>query len=144
MSEAKTYPKFHYDIMIREGHLDTFGHVNNATYLQIYEEARWDLITKNGFGLKEVHEKKIGPTIVRVEIDFMKELRLRETIRVTTYLQEYETKIGTLIQEMWRGETLCSKMVMKFGLFDMTQRKLIPPTPEWLKGIGATGGHSRS
>ena len=34
-----------YALVIREQHLDTFGHVNNAKYLEILEEARWDLIT---------------------------------------------------------------------------------------------------
>ena len=40
-----------YQLVIREQHLDTFGHVNNAKYLEILEEARWDLITGNGYGL---------------------------------------------------------------------------------------------
>jgi Acyl-ACP thioesterase len=43
-----------YDLLIRGHHLDTFGHVNNAKYLQILEEARWDVITRNGYSLDEV------------------------------------------------------------------------------------------
>ena len=40
---------FEYPLTIKEFHLDTFGHVNNATYLQIYEEARWEFINQNGY-----------------------------------------------------------------------------------------------
>jgi acyl-CoA thioester hydrolase len=41
-----------YPLTIKETYLDTFGHVNNAMYLALLEEARWDLITTNGYGLK--------------------------------------------------------------------------------------------
>ena len=33
---------FTYPLLIKETYLDTFGHVNNATYLTLFEEARWD------------------------------------------------------------------------------------------------------
>ena len=39
-----------YKILIREHHVDSYGHVNNATYLSLYEEARWEVITPEGFG----------------------------------------------------------------------------------------------
>jgi thioesterase III len=32
---------FEQAILIREEHLDTFGHVNNARYLEIFGQARW-------------------------------------------------------------------------------------------------------
>ena len=55
-----------YDLVIHERHLDTFGHVNNATYLDLLEEARWDLITRNGFGLDEIKRLQLGPTILEI------------------------------------------------------------------------------
>ena len=45
---------FSYPLIIKEMDLDTFGHVNNARYLTLFEDARWDLITKNGYGLKKI------------------------------------------------------------------------------------------
>ena len=30
---------FEFEVLIREHHLDSYGHVNNATYLALYEEA---------------------------------------------------------------------------------------------------------
>ena len=76
-SNIVTYP-----ILIKESDLDTFGHVNNATYLKLFEEARWDLITKNGYGIKTIRETKLGPTILEIKIRFLKELRLREKITI--------------------------------------------------------------
>ncbi len=46
--------------VIREQHLDTFGHVNNARYLELFEQARWDFITDNGFGLEQVKASGTG------------------------------------------------------------------------------------
>ena len=60
---------FTFEKMITEIHLDSFGHVNNAMYLQLLEEARWDFIHKRGFGLGVIQEKKIGPVILDLSIN---------------------------------------------------------------------------
>lgn len=128
---------FEYNLLIKEYHLDTFGHVNNAKYLEILEEARWDLITKNGYGLKDVQKLKIGPVILEVNLKFRKELKLRENIKILTHCPKHEGKIGrihqTIINE--KGEE-AAIAVFTYALFDLTQRKIIDPTPEWLKAIG--------
>src|SRR3984885_14489467 len=99
---------FSYPIMIKETYLDTFGHVNNAMYLTLFEQARWDFITKNGYGLKKIQETGIGPTILQIKLTFLKELRLREKITIETQLLSYEKKIGKLFQKMIRdGEVCC-------------------------------------
>src|SRR5262245_2590352 len=109
-----------YPILIRESHLDTFGHVNNAVYLQIFEEARWDLITKRGYGLDKVRESKQGPTIVEIRIKFFKELRLRTQCVIKTQLVSYEKKIGVMKQwiEDASGANCCEAEFV-FGLFDI-------------------------
>jgi len=128
---------FEYPVRIRESHLDTFGHVNNAKYLEIFEEARWELISKNGYGLNEVHERQIGPIILGVNIQFKKELLNREEIVITTQVESYEGKIAKLCQKILKsnGDEACIAN-FTFGLFDFQKRKLIVPTPEWLKAIG--------
>jgi YbgC/YbaW family acyl-CoA thioester hydrolase len=126
-----------YSVLIRESHLDTFGHVNNATYLALFEEARWDLVTANGFGLKEVQIAKQGPVILEVNLKFIKELKLRETITITTELLGYQGKIGKLKQQMLKADgEVASEATFVFGLFDLKERKLIPPTDQWKKAIG--------
>lgn len=128
---------FEYPVLIREHHLDTFGHVNNAKYLEIFEDARWELILKNGYGLDEVHKRMIGPIVLGVEMQFKKEIKNREEINVTTQCTSYEGKIGKLVQKMIKknGDEACSA-TFTFGLFDFKTRKLILPTPEWFKAIG--------
>ena len=48
---------FEYPVIIREQHLDSYGHVNNATYLQLAEEARWEMMHQlAGLDLFGLHE----------------------------------------------------------------------------------------
>lgn len=128
---------FEYEMQIKEYHLDTFGHVNNAKYLEILEEARWDLITKNGYGLREVQSRKIGPVILEVNLKFRKELKLREKIKVITQCKRQEGKIGYIDQKILneKGEE-SAIAVFTYAVFDLNARKIIDPTPEWLKAIG--------
>ena len=84
-----------YKILIRESHVDSLGHMNNATYLALYEEARWDLITANGFGFKQIQTLRQGPVILEVTVKFMSEIHLRDEITITTEMIDYKGKIGT-------------------------------------------------
>lgn len=127
---------FKYEMTIKEFHLDTFGHVNNATYLQLYEEARWQFITDKGYGLHKIKTTGLGPVILDLKIRFIKELRLREKITIHSQTGEYTSKIGTIKQ--WIADSagnLCSDVEMKIGLFDMHKRKLVEATEDWLNAI---------
>jgi acyl-CoA thioester hydrolase len=128
---------FTYEKLILEQHLDTLGHVNNATYIALFEEARWDLVTKNGYGIKEVHAYKKSPVILHIDIKFVAEVRLRETISIETQLAEYPSKVGKIKQVMKKADgTIACEAMFTFGLFDLEKRKLVEATPEWKKAIG--------
>lgn len=126
-----------YPLIILEHYLDSFGHVNNAAYLEIFEEARWDWITKNGFGLSQIHERGIGPVVLEAHLRFQREVTNREKIIIRSHCLEYRGKIARMEQVMVRedGKAACTAEFV-FGLFDLKARKLIDPTPEWLKAIG--------
>ena len=113
--------KFVYSFMVEKKHLDSFGHVNNAMYLTLFEDARWELITKNAYGLAKIHETKIGPTLLEIHIRFMK-----------------ESKIGVMTQKKIRDGEVCCQAEFTIGLFDLNQRKLVTLTSEWLKAIGVS------
>lgn len=125
-----------YPLTIKEFHLDTFGHVNNATYLQIYEEARWELITAKGYGLDKIRKSGQGPIILEINLKFLKELRLRENIIIHTQSLGYQGKIGKLKQWITDSKgNICSEVEMVLGLFDTKERKLIEPTEDWLNAV---------
>ena len=126
--------EYTYNLTIKEHHLDTFGHVNNATYLALFEEARWEIIEQNGFGLSKIMQSGLGPTILEVKIKYKRELKNREPISIRTTAQPYRGKIGVIQQQMInsKGE-VCCEAEFTFGLFDLSKRKLVAPTKDWLK-----------
>ncbi|HEY8269932.1 MAG TPA: acyl-CoA thioesterase [Pseudobdellovibrionaceae bacterium] len=126
-----------YKLLIRETHLDTYGHVNNAVYLTMFEEARWEAITARGYDFEKVHQSGQGPVILEANLKFMKELRLREEITITTELVDYPSKIGHLKQQMIKADgSIACEALFTFGLFDMKTRKMIEATPDWKKAVG--------
>lgn len=128
MKEIKKFP-----ITIKEIYLDAYGHVNNAMYLTLLEDARWDFLTSHGYGFEKVMETGYGPVILDLSIRFLKELRLREEIIIETSVLSYKKKIGKMYQRMMRGCEVCCTAEITIGLFDLENRKLVLPTPEWLK-----------
>jgi YbgC/YbaW family acyl-CoA thioester hydrolase len=138
MAEVKS-TVFEYRLLIREHHLDTFGHVNNAVYLALFEEARWQFVTELGFGIKQVQETQTGPTILEVKLQFKREIKNRETIVIRTQVTDVTGKITTLRQAMVNaaGEEACIAE-FKVGLFDLQARKLILPTEAWSRALGLT------
>ncbi len=129
---------FSYPITILESYLDVFGHVNNAMYLTLLEEARWDLITKNGYGLNKILATGEGPIILDIKLQFLKELLVRDKVIIETQLVSQEAKIGKLVQKMMRNGENCCIAEFTFALFSLKERKIIPPSPAWLKAIGAS------
>jgi YbgC/YbaW family acyl-CoA thioester hydrolase len=126
-----------YRTLILESHIDTFGHVNNAAYLEILEEARWDLITRNGYGLDEVQRLRIGPVVLDAHLRFLRELRNRQAITIRSWMDSYSGKIGRFAQQVLDDAgDLCCDAKFTIGLFDLTARKLIRPTSEWVKALG--------
>jgi thioesterase III len=132
---------FLYEVLIRESHLDTFGHVNNASYLELLEEARWEMGTQNGYGMHEVIASNRGPIVLELRLKFKKELKLREKVTISSRCTGLRKKLWTLEQEVRNqaGE-LCSIAELTMGLFDTLQRRLVSPDEKWLRSMGVSPG----
>lgn len=129
-----------YEFQVQETHLDTFGHMNNATYLTIFEQARWDMITKNGWGMDRIMREKRGPVVLDINITFKSELRLRQMVKIRSKATSFvNSKVLTYEQEMFDDSgKVYTKFKMTAGLFDLKERKLMGHDPEWLKAVGLT------
>lgn len=122
--------------LIRETQVDLLGHLNNAVYLELFEQARWDMIQAGGYGFDKIIATQKGPVILEIKLKFIKEVRSREEITIQTKLESYSGKVGLLKQTMFKdGNILAAEMDVTFGFFDMKTRRLIDPTPEWLESL---------
>src|SRR3954466_2400508 len=124
-------------ILISESQLDSFGHLNHARYFELFEQARWDIITERGFGIDVIRRTKTGPIILEAAAKFLRELVPRETVVIHSELISYERKIGKMRQQMIKadGQVACEATFV-FGLFDIERRRLIDPSPEWAYAVG--------
>ncbi|HWO11162.1 MAG TPA: acyl-CoA thioesterase [Polyangiaceae bacterium] len=126
-----------YPLLILERHLDTFGHVNNATYLDLFEEARWDLITRGGYGIERIRQTRQGPVALECSVRFKRELVSRVKVTIATSMVSYVGKIGRMHQEMRLADgSVACDADFTLGLFDLERRKLLEPTPAWLTSLG--------
>ena len=130
--------KFEHTLTIKEKHLDTFGHVNNAVYLELYEQARWDFITEEGYGLNEVQSSGLGPVILELNLKFKAEIKNREEIRIESQFKELKNPlVMVLSQKMINAQNkVASELELTVGIMDLRKRKLVRPHIEWLKAIG--------
>jgi YbgC/YbaW family acyl-CoA thioester hydrolase len=124
-------------LVVSEAHLDSFGHLNNARYLELFEQARWDLIVSRGFDLETIQRTRTGPTILEVQMKFLRELAPRETIVIRSELVSYERKVGKMRQVMLKADgTPACEAIFTFGLFHLDERRLVEPTPAWAHAVG--------
>lgn len=131
---------FEYPLLLREQYLDSFGHVNNAAYLQIFEEARWELLSNAGYTMEHALASGLGFAILEANVRFARELRLRQAIIVRSQVQSYAGKVCKLRQWMVDPEgTIYCDALMTAGAFDLKTRRLARPTPEWLRALGIEG-----
>ena len=71
--------------------VDSFGHVNNAVYLQYCERARNDYMLQVGLKFSDFEEWKAGPVLYRAELDFRRPARVDDELNVTGVI-EYSGK----------------------------------------------------
>jgi len=125
------------EFLIYETWLDTFGHVNHAKYLELYEQARWDWLSVYNISTETIQRTAIGPVILEVKVRYLRELKAREHIRITTRLDRFQKKTFQISQQMHRLEdqALASELELTGGILDLKARKLITPPPEWREAL---------
>lgn len=120
------------EIRINSNHLDLIGHVNNATYLQLMEHARWSMYNKFGFTQATVKEIGKGPIVVETHIKYRKEITLNEVVKIVTQCLDYNGMLGTIQQKLYKENSkLSSIATFKFGYFDLNDRKLVRASGVW-------------
>src|SRR5258707_6464364 len=64
------------------------SHIGNPPYLDKSADVRMMFFSENGFPMAEFHRLRMGPVILRDELDYFREIGLLEELRVTLELAE--------------------------------------------------------
>ncbi len=79
------------EIKIRNYHIDHFGHVNHARYLEFLEEARWQYLEKNRL-LEPIHRIEAFHVVSKVAIKYLHPVRLGDILRIETKIDGRSSK----------------------------------------------------
>lgn len=75
--------KSFFNLKVRGYELDSFGHVNNAVYLQYAEEAKWSFFAQSG-ALDVIKKRGLFPVVMENNIRYIHELKLHDDVRIET------------------------------------------------------------
>ena len=87
----------HTEIKVRGYHLDLYGHVNNARYLEFIEEARWALFEDH---LGALAAKGYSFFVVNININYKSPATLGDTLVVDSLVTRFGGKSCTLKQSI--------------------------------------------
>ncbi len=111
---------------VRFADLDMLGHVNNKAYATYYETARVNYMAARGLsdGLK------VGMALVRLELDYRKEIRYPATLRLGVRLCRLGNSSLTLACAIFSDDGCASTSIAIAVRFDGETRSSKPFTPE--------------
>ena len=127
--------KFVYDASVRWSDMDAYGHVNNARFLTIYEEARVALFFQGAreHGLGSFEE---GIVIARHEIDYLRPVDYGEPVRIEMWISEQRAASFTVSYDLFDDGVLASRaksVCVPYNLANGHPRRLTPEEREFLR-----------
>lgn len=107
------------EIKVRGYHLDLYGHVNNARYLEFLEEARWGFTEERGL-LEWVVKTGLAFVIVNINIDYRRPATMSETLSIETAMKKVGNRSSVIHQKVkLKGtETIIAEADVTFVMFD--------------------------
>jgi len=76
-------------VAVRGYELDSYGHVNNAVFLNYFEHARWELFREKGL-LEQLTTEGLFLVVVEVNIRYQHELRLGDTFEILSSVKKHD------------------------------------------------------
>jgi len=127
------------------GDMDFNSHMRNTAFLDKSADVRMMFFSENGFPMDEFMRRKIGPVIRKDELEYFKEIRLLEELRVTLVIAGLADDGSRFIMrnEFWRGDKeLAATVTSAGGWLDLALRKLVAP-PEGLRAALRSLPHTK-
>jgi acyl-CoA thioester hydrolase len=99
-------------LRVRSYECDSYGHVNNAVYLNYLEFARMTYLREMGFDMRRFRELGYGVWVARLDIRFQRPAGPDDELAIVTTPTKKGTTSGTLRQTIRRGaDSICEALV---------------------------------
>ncbi|HKT01677.1 MAG TPA: thioesterase family protein [Rugosimonospora sp.] len=121
-----TSKRYVYQCPLRWSDMDVFGHVNNARFLTLYEEARVSLmfVGAREHGLTSFEN---GVVISRHEVDYLRPVDYSDPVRIELWVEDMRASRFVIAYELFDGEMLASRarsVCVPFDLANQRPRRL--------------------
>jgi acyl-CoA thioester hydrolase len=128
MALTLTTPK-----QMRFADIDSFGHANNIAQQSYFDLGKAEFFTELWSLVPE--QTQVTAMIVSVQNDFLKQILWGDDISVITQVEAVGTKSLTFVQQIVRGEELCSRSRTVMVCYDMESQQSVEVPAEWRKLI---------
>ncbi|KAL0205052.1 hypothetical protein P9112_000359 [Eukaryota sp. TZLM1-RC] len=123
--------------------IDYNFHMNNASYLVVFELARWSLVLESGL-LTVCRRGKFNPVVAGIAVTYKRQLKLFQKYHIETKITGISGHWGFLEQTMYSGgKMMCRaslKLVFLKGRSKVPLEKLFDNQDgEWVEGLEELG-----
>ncbi len=121
---------------VRWADCDVNGHMRNTAYSEYGTDTRVSWLTQHGFGWDRLTQSRVGPVLLHEAIDYMREVRLGETIEVdlTVVGLSPDGARFKFEHDIWLpNRKKAARIVLAGGWMDLDLRKLRLPPEELLR-----------
>ena len=95
---------FRTDIKIRGYHLDVYGHVNNARWVELLEEARWRWLDQD-MDLKAWDDVGQGIAVIHLNVTYRRPAHMHDLLEFQCWITRLGGRNAVCHQEVWRKGT---------------------------------------
>lgn len=120
----KTYRS---SLEVRGYEIDSFGHVNNAVYLNYLEFARWKMLNEEGITLEQITKDKQWPVIQSIEIKYLKPSFTGDVLEISTRITEVSRVKFQLEQVIHRGDSSIASALVNSVIINEAGRPIEIP-----------------
>ena len=118
--------------------MDFNSHMKNTAYLDKAADVRQMFLIEHGFPVDEFLRLRIGPVVMKDEVEYFKEVGLQQEITVTYALAGHAPDGSRFLlrHEIFRPDgKLSARVTSAGGWLDLAKRKLIAPPPALLAAM---------
>lgn len=115
--------------------MDFNAHMKNTAYLDKAADVRQMFLIENGFPVEEFSRLRIGPVMMKDEVEYFSEVRLQQEITVTYALAGHALDGSRFLlrHEIFRPDgNLSARVTSAGGWLNLDKRKLVVPPPKLL------------
>ena len=106
------------NLKVRTYECDSYGHVNNANYLNYLEFARCEFLRDVGFDYTGMVKAGYGIYVARVEIDYKMPAFTDDDLLIETRPVKKGAVSGILAQQVWRDKDLLAEAKVTWAFVD--------------------------